>query len=281
MPAPQAPILKQLVRAKFTSFQIKVPLDWRNPQGEGANQYPGAFKDNEHTVAPNAPLFLPQTFNKYHVDVQRQHNKDYGEFMDAISEAICFAWQQWQTSATLVGVIINGPAATVGNVVGPPWAPLIITKAQELLAPMSRYTLAYVNAVANTLSTAWMTYTTSIKVPGLPWYPAFLMCPSPVAPPTPNVPASLAMLTQVPAPLAPALLAQQMWAMLGMPREPFGQKMFEAIADGFDKVFQIWSKSTMIQNVIGTGPVPSFAPPISPAGPVVMGVGTMPPGGFV
>lgn len=281
MPAPQAAMMKQLVRTKFSSFQLKVPSEWQQPQGEGANQFGGAFKDNEHQVAPDAPLFLPQTFNKYHVDAQKRHNKDYGQMMDAICEGICFAWAQWQQAATLVGVVINAMTATGGQVVGPPWTPLIVTKAQSLITPPMPNTMKYINAVATPLGTAWMAYTSSIKVPGLPWYPAFNALPSPVAPPTPNTPAPLAALIQVPAPLAPGLLAQQMFTTLGDPRAPYAQKMFEAIADGFDKVFQIWSKSTMIQNVLGTGPVPTFAPPVVPVGPVVMGVGTMPPGGFV
>ena len=36
----------------------------------------------------------------------------------------------------------------------------------------------------------------------------------------------------------------------------------------------------MVTNVLGTGPVPTFAPPYVPVGPVVGGVGTMMPGGF-
>ena len=55
----------------------------------------------------------------------------------------------------------------------------------------------------------------------------------------------------------------------------------EKVADAFEKCFQIWQASTMVTNVLGTGPVPSFAPPYVPVGPVVMGTGTMTPGGFV
>jgi hypothetical protein len=37
----------------------------------------------------------------------------------------------------------------------------------------------------------------------------------------------------------------------------------------------------MVTNVLGTGPVPTFAPPYVPVGPVVGGVANMTPGGFV
>jgi hypothetical protein len=45
-------------------------------------------------------------------------------------------------------------------------------------------------------------------------------------------------------------------------------------------MFKVWQASTMVTQVMGTGPVPTFAPPYVPAGPVLGGVGTMPPGGF-
>lgn len=270
--------MKQAARLKFTSFNLKVPKDWRDPSGEAGDHYSRAFKPEEKTTSPGMPmLFQPASMNKYHTDTQKMHVAEIGKFIDGLCDAICSAWSQWQGLATMTGVVINAVAATLGVVVGPPWTPLIMASGPKD-TPMK---LKYTTVVATVMGNTWLQYTSTIKVPGLPWYPAFNAVPSPVAPPTPNTPAPLAALTQVPAPLAPGLLAQQMFATLGDPRAPYAQKMFEAIADGFDKVFQIWSKSTMIQNVIGTGPVPTFAPPVAPVGPVVMGVGTMPPGGFV
>jgi hypothetical protein len=37
----------------------------------------------------------------------------------------------------------------------------------------------------------------------------------------------------------------------------------------------------MVTNVLGTGPVPTFAPPYVPVGPVVGGIANMPPGGLI
>jgi hypothetical protein len=277
MPAPFPDAMKQLVRAKFCTFQLKVPSDWKQPEGEAASQFNGAFKDNELVTPPDTPLFLPATMNKYHTDAQREANKNYGDFMDGISAAICDAWSQWQKAATLVTVMINASMAAGGQVVGPPWAPLILAK-----APMANpFQVKHSTAIANALSTAWLTYTASIKVPGLPWYPAFLASPGPIAPPMPNIPAPLQSLVQVPVSLAPAILAQQMFGLYADPTTPFTRELFEAIADGFDKCFKIWQSSTMITNVMGTGPVPTFAPPLVPVGPVVGGFGNMTPGGFV
>jgi hypothetical protein len=77
-----------------------------------------------------------------------------------------------------------------------------------------------------------------------------------------------------------ALMKQQMVGQLADPMAPFHAELFEAIIDGFQKCFLLWQTSTMVTNVLGTGPVPTFAPPYVPAGPVVGGTAVMTPGGF-
>ncbi|MBA3540927.1 MAG: hypothetical protein H0T79_15045 [Deltaproteobacteria bacterium] len=272
-------MMKQLARLKFTSFNLKVPTDWQTPSGDPAGKHYGdAFKPEEKTVAPGMPpLVQPATMNKYHVDTQKMHIAKIGAFLDGCCDAICGAWGQWQTAATMVGVMITGPVASMGQVVGIPWTPLILASAPKASANEIKYS----SAVANVLGTAWLSYTATIKIPGLPWYPAFAAFPSPVAPPMPNIPTPVIALTQVTASLSPAILKQQMVGMLGDPMAPFHGQLFEAICDAFDKCFTIWQASTQVMNVLGTGPIPTFAPPYVPVGPVVGGVGTMAPGGFV
>lgn len=279
MPAPQASMMQQLARLKFTSFQIKVPKDWQTPSGDpDGKHYGDAFKPEEKTTAPGMPpLFQPASMNKYHTDTQKMHIDKIGKFIDGICSAICSAWSQWQSMATMVGIIVNGPTASVGQVVGPPWMPLILASAPKETPMLMKYS----NTIANVISTGWLAYTATIKVPGMPWYPAFAAFPSPVAPPMPNIPCPVIALTQVNASLMPATMKSQMVGMLADPMAPFHDKLFEAICDAFDKCFTIWQASTMVTNVLGTGPVPTFAPPYVPVGPVVGGVGTMPPGGFV
>jgi hypothetical protein len=279
MPAPQAAQMQQLARLKFTSFNIKVPQNWQQPSGDpAAKHYNDAFKPEEKTTAPGAPpLFQPASMNKYHTDAQKMHIDKIGKFIDGICSAICSAWSTWQSAATMVGVVITGPTAAVGQVVGPPWTPLIMAQGPKETPMLLKYT----NAVANVLGPAWLAYTATIKVPGMPWYPAFAALPSPIAPPTPNIPCPVIALTQVTAPIMPAAMKGQMIGMLADPMAPFHDKLFEAICDAFDKCFKIWQASTMVTNVLGTGPVPTFAPPYVPVGPVVGGVGTMTPGGFV
>ena len=277
MPAPQASAFQQLARLKFTSFNLKVPTNWQDPSGEAGDHYGRAFKPDEKVSAPGMPpLFQAASLNKYHTDTQKMHIGKIGSFIDGISSAICSAWSQWQTATTLVGVVIAGPTASGGQLVGPPWTPLIMASAPKA-TPME---LKYSNVIATVLGTAWLSFTATVKVTGMPWYPAFAAFPSPVAPPTPNIPCPFAALMQVPVSISCNVLKMQMVGQLADPQAPFHQELFESICDAFEKSYNIWKVSTMVTNVLGTGPIPTFAPPYVPVGPVVGGVGTMTPGGL-
>jgi hypothetical protein len=277
MPAPQASMMKQLARAKFSSFAIRVPTDWQQPQGTPGQQYPDAFQSSERSAPPDSgTLFQPASSNKFHVDTQKKLNEQFGEFIDGICSAICSAWSTWQSTATIVGVMITGPVASVGSCVGAPWTPLILASAPKS-TPMQ---LKYSTTIASVIGTAWLQFTSTIKIPGLPWYPSFAACPMPVAPPMPNTPAPFSALVSVDAGLQVSALKGQMVGQNGDPNAPFAAELFESVSDGFNKCFTQWKTSTMINNVLGTGPVPTYAPPYVPAGPVMGGVGTMTPGGF-
>jgi hypothetical protein len=277
MPAPQASAMQQLARLKFTSFNLKVPSNWKDPQGNAGDHYGRAFKPDEKASAPGMPpLFQPASLNKYHTDTQKMHIGKIGGFIDDTCSAICSAWSQWQTAATMVGIVINAVTATGGQIVGPPWTPLILASAPKS-TPME---MKYSNVIAQVIGTAWLSFTATVKVTGMPWYPAFAAVPSPVAPPAPNVPCPFAALMQVPVSISASVLKMQMVGQLGDPQAPFNQELFEAISDAFEKSYNLWKVSTMVTNVLGTGPVPTFAPPYVPVGPVVAGIGTMTPGGF-
>src|SRR5258706_8703110 len=196
MPAPQASAMQQLARLKFMSFNIKVPQNWQAPSGDpAAAHYNDAFKPEEKQTAPGMPpLVQPASLNKYHTDAQKMHIGKFGAYIDGMCSAICSAWSQWQSTATMVGVMINAVTASVGNIVGPPMMPLIMASAPKA----SPQELKYSNVIATGIGTSWLQFTATVKVPGMPWYPAFAACPSPVAPPMPNIPTPFAALTQVP-----------------------------------------------------------------------------------
>lgn len=270
-------MMQQLARAKFMSFGLTVPQNWQPPQGKDAEHYDAAFQPSEKVTAPGMPpLFRAASANKYHTDAQKMHIGEIGSFIDGVCSAICSAWSTWQSAATMTGIIVAGPTASLGQIIGPPWTPLILAQAPKTTPNLTKYS----NVIANVIGTAWLSFTATVKVPGLPWYPAFAAVPSPVAPPTPNVPVPFAALTQVPASIMPMTMKSQMQGMLGDPTAPFHAELFEAICDAFDKCYQTWKVSTMVTNVLGTGPVPTFAPPYVPVGPVVGGTAMMTPGGF-
>ena len=171
--------------------------------------------------------------------------------------------------------MVNAVTATMGQVVGPPWLPLIMASAPKGSPAEARYS----NAIATAISNGWMAYQSSIKVPGLPWYPAFATAPAPVAPPMPNVPCPVAALTQVDTSISKSVLAKAMVGLLGDPQALHHKQLFESVAEAFEQCFMLWKVSTLVTNVIGTGPVPAIPPVV--VGPVVGGIGNMPPGGFV
>lgn len=274
-------MMQQLARLKFAGFQLKVPQNWQTPSGDpDAKHYGDAFKPEEKNTAPavgTPPLFMPATMNKYHTDAQKMHHGKVGSFIDGVCSAICSAWSTWQSSATMTGIMVNAVTATMGQIVGPPLMPLILAQAPKA-SPME---LKYSNVIATVISNGWMSFTATVKIPGLPFYPAFAAFPGPLAPPMPNVPVPFAALTQVPVSISTNVLKMQMVGQLGDPQAPFHAELFEAISHAFEQCYNTWKVSTMVTNVLGTGPIPTFAPPYVPVGPVVGGMATMAPGGFV
>lgn len=277
MPAPQASMMKNLAKLAFKSHAIKLPVDWKQPTGEEGKQYVNAFKENERFAPPDpSKLFIPASTNKYHIDTVKKNSDNFEKYIDGICDAICSAWSTFQSAATIVGVMIAGPVASVGQLVGMPLTPLILAQGPKASANEMKYT----KTIANVVGTAFTTWQSTVKVPGLPWYPAFAMVPSPVAPPMPNTPVPLVALTQVPASMQDAALKGQMVGQHGDPKAQHSAELFDSIAKAVNQCFTMWTATTMVTNVLGTGPVPTFAPPFVPGGPVVGGVGTMTPGGL-
>ncbi len=281
MPAPQADMMKELARTKFMGFQLRVPTNWQDPSGDpDAKQYGQAFKDSEKVSVPGMPpLFIPASLNKYHTDTQKMLIGKYGDFIDATCTAICSAWSQWQQTATMAGFIVTGPMVMGGIIPPVPIGPLILASAPVSTPMQAKYSAA----IAQVIETQWTALVATITV-SAPFsaYPAFAMFPSPVIPP-PGIP------NQVPIPLAtlPTIMDMLvstdtmkplMIAALGDPQAPFHPQLFEAICFGFEQCFTLWKNTTMLNNVMAMGGVPSWTP-VSPAGPVV-GTAMMLPGGM-
>ncbi len=274
MPAPQAKVMQQFARMKFASFGLKVPQNWQEPQGEAADQYSRAFKPDEKTSTPamgTPPLFQPASLNKYHTDVQKMLCAKFGDYIDGICSAICSAWGKWQSMATMTGLVVVGPVVSVGQIVGPPLTPLILAEAPKATPGE----LIYSTAIAQVIGTGWLTFTSTIKIPGLPLFPAYAALAVPVAPPMPHPPVSIAALPQMPASIMCNALKAQKIASHGNPQAQYHAELYESVAHAFEQSYNIWKTTTMITNllVIATG-----GTPVSPI--PAAGTATMPPGGL-
>lgn len=273
MPAPQKALYKQLAKQMFAAKAIPLPGGWAKP----GNQFEDAFSAAEQVAFPNSPtnLFRESTLNKYHVDTAKDIGKSFEEFIDGTCDAVCDGIDKWMKVTTIAGVIINAVVGILppGGVIGPPLGPLIMAGAPKK-TPMQ---LKFSTAIANAFGNAWLTW--SMGLTGQIMYPAFAAVPSPVAPPMPGVPMPLvAFASPGEAMLAPATLKASMVGLFGDPTALHSNDLFDALTQGFTAPFTMFKATTMVQNVLGTGPVPTFAPPFVPVGPVLAGVGTGPPG---
>ena len=276
MPAPQKSMLAQLAKANFISKGIKLPMDWSQP----GDQYADAFAFSERIVAPNVPmnLFREATLNKYHVEAAKTIGEALEKFIDGICGALCQAIDTWMKTTTITGVLINGPVGMLvpGGVIGPPLTPLILAGAPNGTPQEFKFS----GAIAMAIGTLWQPW--QLGLSGTLMYPAFAAFPGPIAPPMPNVPMPLiAFASPGEAGLSPAVLKATMEANLADPKALHASDLFDAISKAFNTTFQTFKASTLIQNVLGMGPVPTFAPPFVPVGPVLGGIGTGPPGCIV
>ena len=273
--------MKNAARLKFSGNNIKVPDGWSRPSGDPAGKHYGdAFKPGDGTTMPCTlapPLFTPHTMNRFHTDVQKMLSSAFAKYLDGILDAIAMAWQQSQALATMPGVMITGPTAALGVVAWPPLTPLIMATAPKGSPGELRYSMT----IANVIGQQWGLYTATIKVPGLPLYPAYAAFPGPLAIPVPNIPVPMATMTQVPTALDPNVMKNLMITQHGDPTAMYHKELFDAVCDAFDKAHKVWLGATLVTNIMPIlCPVPTFAPPYVPVGPVVGGTAAMIPGGL-
>jgi hypothetical protein len=172
----------------------------------------------------------------------------------------------FQASARLSGVRINGPIAFGGRLSGPSIAPLITATAAGAGAP-AEVAVAFSKAAGK----AWKRWVRRVRVPGLPWYPSFAAYPGPMAPPTPNVATPLVMLAPGASIDASKVASSIMMSLGDLGNEPGAQEAATTFGVLLSTSFTVWLFSKQVMNVLGKGPVPSFAPPYVPVGPVIMG----------
>jgi hypothetical protein len=198
-------------------------------------------------------------------------------YVAEVSKAIAAAIRDWQSQARFVAIEVHGPIAVSapGCLQGPPLETAILRRAPRASAWEGKMSAA----VAAGLSAAWNNWQRSVFVPRLAWYPRFAAFAGPVAPPTPNVPTPVIALGQNPS--AMCVEAIRSGIVGGAAKAAPAAAIADAIATGVSMAFLAWQVSVKVKNVMGQGPVPSYAPPDVPAGPVEMGKASSAPGCFL
>jgi hypothetical protein len=103
-------------------------------------------------------------------------------------------------------------------------------------------------------------------------YPAFAVVAAPTVPPTPNTPFSLGAFGGNPAAFSASDIESSIRGRLGARANEIGAAAAcRAIASALTNQLYTWAATQQVVNVWGKGPVPSFAPPYVPVGPVVGG----------
>jgi hypothetical protein len=205
---------------------------------------------------------------------------DWSNCQKAATAGVARAVAEWQSQAVLKDIVINGSNATGGSVTGPS-----LQLSIERTMTEARVPAVVANAFASSVANAWSIWTSSLHVPGLPWYPSFCCFPGPYAPPTPNVPTVLATLGGNPSMLSAFSLKMSIRNALGtFANDPKALTAIERFSNDFSARFTKYLASVKVSNVIGQGPVPAWlcSGIVCTGGqPVLNGKGIMKPGGFV
>lgn len=133
-------------------------------------------------------------------------------------------------------------------------------------------------SVAHVLAAAWNGWAAGfqLRLPGA--YPTFAAVPAPFAKPTPAADTRVS-LAQGSSPGEMALRAPMLTSALVTSVKPHARTMgsgspepaMARLATWVETSFQAWKGAVRIGGLTGEGPVPTFAPPYVPVGPVIMG----------
>jgi hypothetical protein len=278
---PPVQFMKPLGGVKFLSHNLKLPGQFQAPTGDpGQDHYKRAWKDSDKVAVPQLipPWFMPaEQNNKYYQDTCDKVGQNFKEFHDAMIDAIGYAHNMWKLQAKFQNIQIMAVSAigTPGCLDGPELESNI--KNAPMVMSFTGNKAKHRDAVAKGVSKCFKDWQDQVTVPGLPWYPAFAAFPGPMAPPVPNVPTP--MIACVSAKITSIVMPNDMKSAMddaldsGL-KDKDPEKHYEALHDAIATVcaagFAIWV-AAQTQLVMGKGPIPTFAPPYVPVGPVVGG----------
>lgn len=271
---------------------------WKKPQ-DGGDEAKNNYVKGVTQPKWNTPTFadgLISYFNTqdphlFHATASASQTIIYKTFVYTMIDAASYAFNLWKPQLTFKNLKINGPVA-----VGSKGCLSEPTKFDKLFKSYpghsaisgGKHFAKWRDAVGKGVASCLTKYVEGITVPGLPWYPAFAAFPGPMAPPVPNIPwplislpsAGLADIT-VPLKLKKAMIKNfpnNLAQSCKDESDKIHETIFGAIADTLAVGFMIWVSTQMVNLVMATGQIPSFAPPAVPVGPVVNGNNLPTPG---
>jgi hypothetical protein len=279
---PSLTLIKILGNLKFFSHSLKLGTEWDKKYS--IKEEAEKARKGDLQAIPNLipPWFMPAEIpNKYHQESCDKIGKEFKDFHDTMLDAVSYAHDMWRLKAKFKDLKVMSVSAigAPGCLDGPELENDI--KNAPMCASFSGNKQKHRDAVAKGVSKCFKNWQDQVTVPGLPWYPAFAAFPGPQAPPMPNIPMPLitcisAKMTDI---IMPDTMKSEMDSALdGGLKDKDPTKQFEALHDGIATVlalgFTIWLAAQQVMLVLGKGPIPSFAPPFVPVGPVVGGDNT-------
>ncbi len=186
--------------------------------------------------------------------------------------------QLWALQAKFTTGFINGPWLTIppGCLEGPNFEASIVSEMKARGVPEE-----IAQAFATPVWLGWRKWSLTFNIPSIPAFPAFAAFPGPYAPLMPALPISLSAASSNRDLLRAESLKRQILGRLGKwEKDPDARKAVERFTQWFDERFTLAVTTSWISNLYGQGPVPTFAPPYIPVGPVVQGRLTSTPGAF-
>ncbi len=274
----------------FFAEGLGLPTEWKQPQGDPDA---GHYSDS-HSIAEKIaiPKLIPPWFkNASGTKFGQQSADDIGgkfkDFAYDAIDAVKFSHQMWKLQAKFKDLKVLAVCAigTPGCLDGPELKSNIKNSPTLAKYAVEKNEKAYAKAVSEGVSEQFKKWQDKVMVPGLPWYPAFAAFPGPMAPPMPNVPMPLiacisAMMAEI---IVPSKLGDAMTGKLGSGQkdeDPDKQHeaLFKAIGTVLALAFLTWLPSQQVMLVMGKGPIPTFAPPYVPVGPVLGGDNIATPG---
>jgi hypothetical protein len=285
--------IKILGNLKFYGAQLNLPTKDKadDTKEKWADKY---FKDRDKKEMDGMPQLIPPWFTPQkmgyapHMKTCDTIGQNFKDFHDAMLDAVQYSHNMWKLQAKFKDLKVNAVVAlgTPGCLDGPELESNI--KNAPMCASWTGNMKKHRDAVAKGVSKCFKDWQGQVTVPGLPWYPAFAAFPSAMAPPMPNIPMPL--ITCISSKMSSIIMPDDMTKAMddalddGMKKKD-PDKQYHALHDAIATVlalaFLIWLPSQQVMLVLGKGPIPSFAPPFVPVGPVVNGDNISAPGHLI